>query len=289
MFKKKGTCIPMRKEKRRINMLWTEEMFGVKKPIIAMLHLDALPGDPLYKTDNDIDTVIEHAREDLRALQEGGVDGIIVSNEFSLPYQRTMDMVTPAAMAYVIGNIRSEITVPYGVDAISDGAACLELAAAVKASFVRGTFCGVYVGDGGLYDNDFSQLLRRKAALHLDDLKMFYFINPESDRNLDTRPLADIASSTIAKASPDGLCISANAAGQDVDDALIASVKEANPEVVVLCNTGCNFQTIERKLTTADAAVVGTTFKKDGVFENRVDVNRVKDFMAVVRKFRETI
>ena len=76
----------------------------------------------------------------------------------------------------------------------------LELAAAVDAKFVRGTFCGVYVGDGGLYDNDFSALLRRKAALHLDELKMLYFINPESDRNLDTRPLADIASSTIFKA-----------------------------------------------------------------------------------------
>ncbi len=41
-----------------------------------------------------------------------------------------------------------------------------------------GTFCGVYVGDGGLYNNDFSSLLRRKAALPLEDLKMLYFINP---------------------------------------------------------------------------------------------------------------
>lgn len=270
-------------------MLWTEEMFGVKKPIIAMLHLDALPGDPLFHYGDDMDVVVEHARQDLHALQDGGVDGIIFSNEFSLPYQRKMDMVTPAAMAYVIGCLRSEIKVPYGVDAISDGQACLELAAAVKAQFVRGTFCGVYVGDGGLYNNDFSYLLRRKAALHLDNLKMFYFINPESDRNLDTRPLADIAKSTIAKAAPDGLCISANAAGQDVDDALIASVKEANPEIVVLCNTGCRVNTIERKLSTADAAVVGTTFKVDGVFENRVDVNRVKEFMEVVYKYRKTL
>lgn len=159
-------------------MLWTEKMFGVKKPIIAMLHIDPLPGDPLYKSENDMDKVVEHAREDLHALQDGGVDGIIFSNEFSLPYQRNMDMVTPAAMAYVIGNLRSEIKVPYGVDAISDGRACLELAAAVKAQFVRGTFCGVYVGDGGLYNNDFSSLLRRKAALPLEDLKMLYFINP---------------------------------------------------------------------------------------------------------------
>ena len=30
-------------------MLWTEEMFKVKKPIIAMLHLDPLPGDPRYR------------------------------------------------------------------------------------------------------------------------------------------------------------------------------------------------------------------------------------------------
>ena len=204
-------------------MLWTEKLFGVKKPIIAMLHLDPLPGDPLYKKENDMDVIIEHARADL--------------HEFSFPYQRTMDMVTPAAMAYVIGNLRSEIKVPYGVDAISDGRACLELAAAVKANFVRGTFCGVYVGDGGFYNNDFSALLRRKAALPLDELKMLYFINPESDQSLDTRPLADIAKTTIAKAAPDGLCISADAAGQDVDDALIASVKEANPDIVVLCNT----------------------------------------------------
>ena len=66
-------------------MLWTEKMFGVKKPIIAMLHIDPLPGDPLYKSGNDMDKVVEHAREDLHALQDGGVDGIIFSNEFSLP------------------------------------------------------------------------------------------------------------------------------------------------------------------------------------------------------------
>jgi len=270
-------------------MLWTEKMFGVKKPIIAMLHLDALPGDPLWYSENDMDAVVEHARMDLCALQDGGVDGVIISNEFSFPYQRNMDFVTPAAMAYIIGNIRSDIKIPYGVDAISDGLACLELAAAVKAQFVRGTFHGVYVGDGGLYNNDFSMLQRRRAALHLQKLKMLYFINPESDRSLDTRPLADIAKTTIAKAAPDGLCISANAAGLDVDDELIASVKCANPDVAVFCNTGCRVDTIERKLSSADAAVVGTTFKRNGVFEERVDVRRVKEFMEVVYKFRETL
>lgn len=273
-------------------MLWTETMFHVKKPIIAMLHLDPLPGDPRFHYGDTMKAVVDHARQDLKALQDGGVDGILISNEFSLPYQRHMNFVTPAAMAYVVGCLREDIRVPFGVDCISDGEATLELAAAVNADFVRGTFCGVYVGDGGLYNNDFSALLRRKAALQLDDLKMLYFINPESDRNLDTRPLEDIARSTIFKAHPDGLCISANAAGQDVDDALISSVKQAAPEVVVLCNTGCRPDTIARKLRLGDAAVVGTYFKENGRLENarlenlRVDRRRVEEFMSVVYQLR---
>lgn len=270
-------------------MLWIEEMFHTKKPVIAMLHLDALPGDPMFVPEQGMEAVTAHARQDLRALQQGGVDGILFSNEFSLPYERQMSFITPAAMARVIGELMSEIKVPFGVDCISDGLATLELAAAVGADFVRGTFSGVYVGDGGLYNNDFSKLLRRKAALPLKNLKMLYFINPESDRNLDTRELKDIAKSTIFKAHPDGLCISASAAGQDVDDRLIAEVKQAAPEVAVFCNTGCRLDTVEQKLSTADAAVVGTTFKENGDFFSRVDTARVKAFMDVVTGFRQNL
>ena len=106
-------------------MLWTEKMFGVKKPIITMLHLDPLPGDPRFHYGDTMERVVEHARADLHALQEGGVDGIMFSNEFSLPYERHMSFITPAAMARVIGELKSEIRVPYGVDCISDGQASI--------------------------------------------------------------------------------------------------------------------------------------------------------------------
>lgn len=270
-------------------MLWSEKLFKVNKPIIAMLHLKALPGDPAYKYGNTMKAVVDQARLDLHALQEGGVDGILFSNEFSLPYQRKMDFVTPAAMARVIGELMSEIRVPHGVDCISDGLASIELAAAVDAKFIRGTFCGVYVGDGGFYNNDFSANLRRKAALHLDDLKMLYFLNPESDINLDTRKLSDVAKSLIFKAHPDGLCISASAAGQEVSSELMTTVKNVAPEVVVLCNTGCRLDTVVQKLTDSDAAVVGTTFKYDGDFYKTIDVNRVTEFMNKVREYRKTL
>ena len=85
-------------------MLWTKEMFGVEKPIIALLHLRALPGDPLFG--GDMDAVVHQAHEDLIALQDGGVDGILIANEFSLPYQPKADAVTIGAMGYVVGRLK---------------------------------------------------------------------------------------------------------------------------------------------------------------------------------------
>ena len=54
-------------------MLWTEQLFKKKKPIIAMLHLDPLPGDPRYDSTDSMEKVVEHAIEDLISLQNGGV------------------------------------------------------------------------------------------------------------------------------------------------------------------------------------------------------------------------
>lgn len=124
---------------------------------------------------------------------------------------------------------------------------------------------------------------------------MLYFINPESDRNLDTRSLSEIAKSTVFKAGADGLCVSANAAGEDVDDNLLKLVKESVPETLVLANTGCKPSTIKEKLKFADAAVVGTYFKEDGKLQDengknvRIDSNRVKKLMDVVYQIRKDL
>ena len=116
-------------------MNWMEELFGVKKPIIAMCHLQPLPGDPDYDEIGGMDKVIELARHDFRALQEGGVDGVMFSNEFSLPYLTKVRPSTIAAMAYVIGELRREIEIPYGVNCLWDPIASIDLASATGAKF----------------------------------------------------------------------------------------------------------------------------------------------------------
>ena len=85
---------------------------------------------------------------------------------------------------------------------------------------------------------------------------------------------------------PDALCVSGLTAGEQTDKEILKKVKEAVSETVVFANTGVRLENVEEQLGIADGAVVGTTFKYDGVFENHIDVNRVKAFMERVKEIR---
>lgn len=271
------------------NMNWIEELFKVKKPIIALLHLRALPGDPLFSEEDSMEKIIKHAREELCDLQNGGVDGILIANEFSLPYEKKVSYVTVAAMARIIGEIKKDIRVPFGVNIVSNPIATIDLAAAVEADFVRSTFTGAYIGENGIIDTNIPETLRRKKALGLKNLKMLYKVNPESDVYLATRNIEKITKSLVFHCFPDGLCVSGSSAGNETDSTLIKKVKNSANGIPIFCNTGCTKENIAEKLSDSDGACVGTFFKRDGKFENFVDKKRVEEFMEEVNRYRKTL
>ena len=141
-------------------MDWVKEMFGTEKPIIAMCHMQPMPGDPFYDSKLGMKNVLEKCRHDVLALQEGGVDAIMFSNEFSLPYLTKVRTETVASMASVIGHLMDEITVPFGVNCLWDPIASLDLAVAVGAKFVREIFTGVYASDFGLWNTNCGEVVR---------------------------------------------------------------------------------------------------------------------------------
>ncbi len=268
-------------------MNWLNGVFGTGKPIIAMCHLQAMPGDPYYDAAGGMTKVVEQAKRDLHALQEGGVDAVMFSNEFSMPYLTKVNPETPVAMARVIGELMGEIGVPFGVNVLWDPIASIDLAAATGAKFIREIMSGVYAGDFGLWNTNVGEIVRHKVHLGLADLKMLFNIVPEAAKYLAERGIADIARSTVFNNKPDALCVSGLIAGAETDSQVLASVRRAVPDTVVFTNTGCNEGNIQAQLKIADGAVVGTTFKFGGKFENAVDQGRVKAFMDKVKSFRE--
>ncbi|RLI44309.1 hypothetical protein DRO64_04220 [Candidatus Bathyarchaeota archaeon] len=55
-----------------------QEIFQVSKPIIGMLHLPPLLGSPNYDYSKTLDDLVEIALKDVKALINGGVDGILI-------------------------------------------------------------------------------------------------------------------------------------------------------------------------------------------------------------------
>ncbi len=262
---------------------WIEDVFGVQKPIIAMCHLGALPGDPHYDKNGGMPAVVEWASKDLRALQNGGVDAVMFSNEFSMPYLTKVSTVTVASMARVIGELLAEIRVPFGVNVLWDPSASLDLAAATGAKFVREIFSGVYASDFGLWNPNCGEIVRHQHAIDAGDVKLLFNIVPEAARYLADRDVVDIARSTVFNHRPDALCVSGLTAGTQTDASVLRRVKEAVPDTPLFANTGVRLENVAEQLSIADGAVVGTTFKMDGKFDHHVDEARVREFMGKVK------
>lgn len=267
-------------------MSWLEQVFGVSKPVIAMCHLPALPGDPAYDADGGLEAVVEVARSEIAALQAGGVDAIMISNEFSLPYLTTTEPITAISMARVIGEVRREITVPFGVNVLWDGTATIDLAAATGAAFGREIYTGVYASDFGLWNTDVGRTARHRQRLGATGVRLIHNIVPEGAAYLADRDLAKLTRSTVFNAKPDALAVSGLTAGAGTDAGQLRTVKEAAGTTPVFANTGVNPTTVEATLEIADGAVVGTFFKHDGVFEHQVDTARVDELMTIVRRVR---
>ncbi len=265
---------------------WIEETFKTKKAIIGLVHMQPLPGDPYYDAAGGMDKVIEMAKHDVLALQAGGVDGLLFTNEFSTPYLNKVEPQTIAAMAYVMGVLKPYITLPYGNDCISDDIASISLASATGAKFTRGVYHGAWATSSGIADSNGGEAVRLKHRLSIDDFKLVHYLIPESSADLGGRDPITIMKPTYFLNKPDAIAIAGMVAGQKADVNTMKRCREAYPDAVLFAATGVKIDNVAEYLPYVDGAFVGTSFKVDGQFKNQIDEQRVKAFMDKVKELR---
>lgn len=257
------------------------------KIIIGMVHFPALPGYTLYDDKKGIEWVVSRVREDLHALQEGGIDAVMFCNENDRPYTLKADFATVAVMARTIGQLLDEIRVPFGVDVLWDPKAALALAKATGARFIREILTGAFVSDMGLWNTEVGEVYRYRKLIDALQVKVFFNISAEFASPMDRRPIEEIARSVVFSSLADAILVSGPMTGVPPALETLVRVKEAVGDTPVLVNTGVNQDNVAELLRVADGAIVGTSLKKDGITWNPVDVNRVKAFMERVAALRE--
>ena len=110
------------------------EYFKKNKLVIGMVHFSPLPGTANFNDDSGLSKIIKSVEEDLEALQKGGIDAIMFGNEGDRPYSLRASNSSLAAMAYIIGLVKKNIKVPFGVNYLWDpyatvalGSKCLKI------------------------------------------------------------------------------------------------------------------------------------------------------------------
>ena len=257
-----------------------------KKAVIAMAHIGALPGAPLYDAEGGVVKLIDAVARDVEKLQAGGVDAIMFGNENDRPYVKTAPPEGVAAMTAVVAVIKPMLTVPFGVNYLWDPQASIAIAAATGAKFVREIFTGVFASDMGVWAPDCAAASRLRRNLGRQDLKLLFNINAEFAHSLDTRPIELRAKSALFSSLADAILVSGPITGQPADQSDLRKVCEAISEVPVFANTGVNIDNVPDVLSVADGVIIGTHFKVDGDTWNPVDGDRVKRFMDVVSRLR---
>ncbi|MDB5552627.1 MAG: SgcQ protein [Rhizobium sp.] len=259
------------------------DFFGDKtKAVVAMAHIGALPGTPLYDADGGMNKLIDDVARDVEVLQAGGVDAIMFGNENDRPYVFNAPKSGVAAMTAVVSAIRPMLKVPFGVNYLWDPEASVSIAAATGARFVREIFTGVFASDMGVWEPDCAKAVQLRRNLDRPDLKLLFNINAEFAHSLDQRPIELRARSAVFSSLADAILVSGPLTGQPAETSALKAVCETIKDVPVFANTGVNIDNVTEVLSLASGCVIGTHFKYDGITWNSVDPTRVKRFMDKV-------
>lgn len=262
-----------------------EEMFGVKQPILGMVHFPPLPGSPLYDRDGGMDRIREIAYRDAKALVDAGFDGVSFSNEGDRPYLSDVDKVTVAAMASVIREVSKELDVPFGLSVLADPKAAIAIGKAVDADFVRIFLSWVFVGDWGIVNPDAGRLQRIKAAC---DGKMKVFANISGHTEpLGGRSLEDIARGAVKFGLADAVCLAGTTAGSEISEEDLIAARKGSEGVPVIAGTGVREENVEKMLKLADGVIMGTSIKIDKNTFNPVDPEKARSFIRKAREVRK--
>ena len=265
--------------------MWIKELFEGRKPVIGMIHLDALPGSAGYNASKGLDEIIFKAHSDYMSLVEGGINAVIFCNENDKPYSKNAGHELTSSMTAIISEIiGGSNTIPFGVDVQWDLFAALAIAMATGASFVRGIACGTFCGDLGIFTPDTKEIIKYRAGIGASNIKILTNLMPEFSGTMDGRPITLIARTVPKSSMVDAICVSGHMAGVAAPYNQLKEIKEAVGDFPVIANTGVNFETIGSILEIADACIIATSLKVQGKPGERIDKNRVIKMMEAVNQ-----
>lgn len=255
--------------------------------IVAMVHVPALPGTP--GAELDVDEIIEHTTGEALQLAKAGVDAVLIENMHDTPYlKRTVGPEIVAMMAAIGTKIRSAISQPLGVQILAGAnQQALAVAHACGAQFIRAEgFVFAHTADEGIMQSDAGELLRYRRAIGAETITVWCDIKKKHSSHSLT---ADIDVAETAKAAAffgaNAVIVTGSSTGHA---AALADIKEARTAgLPVVVGSGTTADNLGTFWSEADAFIVGSSLKVDGLWSNPIEQKRLDNFVHAAAELQQ--
>lgn len=260
------------------------------KFLSAMVAVLPLPGSPLY--DGDDQRVFDQALSDVDVYKKAGVDSIMFENDHDLPYiQPPLDEKGITLMTKIVRTARERFEGPIGIQMLeAANVTSLEIAADADLDYIRvEAYVFAHVGGSGVINGSAGKILRRRKELDAGHIRVFADVKKKHGSHSLTIDL-DIAEE-IKQAEfflVDGVIVTSQFTGINPDKNDLIKAKGAT-ELPVLIGSGMTPENIPDYLPLADGFIVGSCFRKDGKFLEKLEPERLQRFMDVFLSERKSI
>ena len=251
-----------------------------KNIVIGALHFPPLLGFEDFESHK---YALKHALADLKALEEGGVDGIFLENNYGLSKEK-IDTSVAISMGYLINDIRKRTKLPLGASVLwNDFEAAFALAHTYNLQFIRipvfvdtvEPYCGVITGNP-------KQVKVSQKRLHAENVAIFADILVKHSKHISTHTLESAAQKAI-HGGADVVIVTGDWTGESPTVKSMSKLRLKTPNFPILIGSGVNEENIIDLFRYANGAIVSTSLKHGS---NKPEERNVKGFEQRINKIK---
>ncbi len=266
-----------------------KKLFRSKHPVIGMIHLQPLLG---YEEFTSIKTITNKALKDLYALESGGVDAIIIENNYDIPHEINVKPGTIASMTSISQSIKQNTKLPVGICVLwNDFESSFAIAKTVGADFIRiPVFVDTAKTSYGVAKGNYKNVMKIQKKLKAENILMFTDIHVKHAEIINKDNIEKSALKAIRSGS-DALIIT----GKWTADAPLLqdlkNVRQAVKNFPILIGSGATEQNAKSLLTYSNGIIVGTALKTGRINKENVNMKSYNEHISLqkVRSFVDTI
>lgn len=264
-----------------------------KNIIIGVIHFPPLLG---YRNFPGFKIAANNALKDLEAFEGGGVDGVIIENNYDIPHKIKVEPQIITAMTFLGQEIKKATKLPIGVSVLwNDYKAAFSIAKSIGGKFIRiPVFVDKVETQYGVVEGNPVEVLKSRNNLKLKNIAIFTDVHVKHAKLLNEKTIEQSAREAIKNKS-DTLIVTGKWTGQAPELEKIIAVRRVTKDFPILVGSGVDSRNIKRLFKYADGAIVSTSLKKGGVkggetniksWKQRIDIKKVKKLTSIIKKLK---